>query len=1055
MKKTHFALVGLLLCAAVPSYAQTKATDSIRFNRDIRQVLSDNCFACHGPDSANRKASLRLDTEEGLFKGDYPVVIKGKPGESELLARISAKDKGLMPPVKSHKKLTEAQKDAFRRWIEQGAPWEPHWSFVKPSRPELPAVKNKAWVRNALDQFVLARLELMALSPMAETDRRTLIRRLTLDLIGLPPTPAEVEAFISDKSPDAYEKVVDRLLASKHYGEHRARYWLDAARYADTHGLHVDNYREIWPYRDWVIEAFNRNLPFDQFTIEQLAGDLLPDRTLDQYVATGFHRCNITTNEGGSIQEEVAAMYAKDRVETTATVWLGLTAGCAACHHHKFDPFTMQDFYSFAAFFKNTTQGAMDGNIANTPPIVPVPTGKDRDRWFALQKLVLDLQASKKRRETEERSTFDKWLANPAESELRDPLPGHRFALSVSGKGKNAMVVHEGKSSVLELPAGVMADQGADFSLPGLRFSSTDTFAAPDGAALDAAKPFTFAAWVLPPKEEGSFTVLAKVDGLEKTRQGYLLELNQRVPGFMMTGGGGDFIAVRANPAVKIAAGKWSHLLITYDGKRGAKGLKLYINGKQQGKTQNQGAALKGNIAAKSPLLFGGDGKRGFQGGVLSDVRVYDRIISDDDAELLAQWPTTKQSISNRSKLKPPQREQLYQFYLRRVDAEYGKILDTLKVSETEQAAIRKRSAVTHVMAERPGSMAVAKVLFRGQYDQPKEQVVAATPKALHPFPKDGTRDRLGLARWLMVEDNPLTARVTVNRFWQEIFGTGIVRTSEDFGMMGEVPTHPELLDWLAVEFRENGWDMKKIFKLMVMSAAYRQSAVVSPDAAKKDPLNRFLSRGPRFRMDGETLRDFALSSSGLLVRKIGGPSVKPYQPKGVWEAVAMFGSNTRFYKEDKGEGLYRRSMYTFWKRSAPPAMLDIFNAPSRENCSVRRERTNTPLQALVTMNDVQFVEAARHLAQRSLLEGGKDSDTRLDFLTMHLLSRTFEPRERDICKAALGDFLRHYTEQPKEAAKLIRVGEIAPNAALAAPELAAWTMLANQVMNLDEALNK
>lgn len=816
MRKYWLSVLVLMGCGS----AWGQSPGPVRYNRDIRPILSDNCLSCHGPDSANRKADLRLDTPAGLFEGEAPVVVKGKPEQSELIARINAGGRGLMPPPKSHKKLTPEQKSLLTRWIAEGAVWEPHWSLVKPARPALPEVKKKDWVRNPIDRFILAQLETLGLEPRAEADRRTLIRRVTFDLTGLPPTPAEVEAFVKDSAPDAYEKVVDRLLASKHYGEHRARFWLDAARYADTHGLHVDNYREMWPYRDWVIEAFNSNLSFDRFTLEQLAGDLLPEPTLDQLVATGFHRCNITTNEGGSIPDEVAEIYAKDRVETTATVWLGLTAGCSACHHHKFDPLTTQDFYSLTAFFKNTTQNPMDGNIPDTPPILKVPQGKDRDRWFTLQQLSLSLKEQQTQRRDSILKGYQQWLAD-------------------------------------------------------------------------------------------------------------------------------------------------------------------------------QGILVKGEL----PFLL--------------------------------------------------------RYGLLRRDGEYQQIRVQIIEMEKEQAAIRARSPVTHVMQERKGSEPVARVLFRGAYDQPRETVKPAAPHALSAWPKKAPTNRLGLAMWILEDDNPLTARVTVNRMWQELFGAGIVRTSEDFGIMGEPPTHPELLDWLAVEFRETGWDVKRFYKLLATSAVYRQSAAITPDSLKKDPQNRYLSRGPRFRMDGETLRDFALASSGLLARKIGGPSVKPYQPPGVWEAVAMHGSNTRFYKEDRGEGLYRRSLYTFWKRSAPPAMLEIFNAPSRENCAVRRERTNTPLQALVTMNDVQFVEAARYLAQRSLLEGGKDFDARLDFLSMHLLSRTFEPRERQVCKAVLEDFLKHYQGKTKEAERLIRFGETRPEPSLAAPELAAWTMLANQVMNLDEALNK
>jgi hypothetical protein len=771
------------------------AADKPTYNRDIRPILAENCFPCHGPDSAARKAGLRLDRREAAIKAG--AIVPGKPDESELVNRIFSKERGeMMPPAASHKTLTAEQKERLKQWVAAGAEYQPHWSFIAATRPQPPVTKDPAWAKNPIDNFILAKLEATGLRPAPEADRPTLARRASLDLTGLPPSPAEVDAFVNDTSADAYQKYVDRLLQSPRWGEHRARAWLDAARYADTHGIHFDNYRECWAYRDWVINAFNRNQPFDQFTLEQLAGDLLPNPTLDQQVATGFHRCNITTNEGGVIAEEYAVLYARDRTETTARVWMGLTANCAVCHDHKFDPLSQKEFYSMSAFFNNTTQPVMDGNVKDTPPTLFVGTAEDRQRLPALEKEIADVK-----RQIEEQKKQQKPESKP------DAKPSPELA--------------------------------------------------------------------------------AKLVGLEK-----------------------------------------------------------------------------------------------------------------------------------------------------------------------ELVALRARGTMAHVMQERKEAP-VAYFLFRGEYDKRRDQVKPDTPAFLPPMNEKGPKDRLGLAQWLLRPEHPLTARATVNRFWQEVFGTGIVRTTEDFGTTGELPSHPELLDWLAVEFRESGWDVKKLFRLMLTSAAYRQAALSTQEKLEKDPQNRLISRGPRFRMEAEMVRDYALAAAGLLVEKIGGPSVKPYQPEGVWEAVAMPESNTRFYKRDSGEPIYRRSLYTFWKRAAPPASMEVFNAPTRETCVVRRERTNTPLQALVTLNDPQFVEAARNLAQKALKEGGPNTEVRMDFVARRALCRPLRPEEGKPLADVLAELLRYYQGHAEDAKSLIAVGESKADPALDAPTLAAWTMAVNTIMNFDELLNK
>ena len=1047
-------LLGQSLLAQKP----VPAVPPVDFQRVVRPILSENCFHCHGPDGNTRMADLRLDTREGVFakrENGVPVV-PGNLQASLLYQRITQTDPALkMPPENSHKVLTDAQKDILKRWIADGATWKEHWSFVSPSRASLPLVKKKEWVRNSIDGFVLAKLEAAGLEPAPEADRRALIRRLSLDLTGLPPTPAEVEQFVSDSSPQAYDKLVDRMMTSKHWGEHRGRYWLDAARYADTHGIHIDNYREMWPYRDWVISAFNRNLPFDRFTIEQVAGDLLPNRTVEQQIASGFHRCNVTTNEGGAIPEEFEAIYAKDRVDTTGTVWLGLTVGCATCHDHKFDPISSKDFYSMAAFFRNTTQNAMDGNIPDTPPILVVPKGPDVERWDQLNREERTLLERMRLAQKQPGKAFGKWLQSESRSELVAPVDASS-QLAILSLGSAASLEYRGKNEAVSLKDGLALGDGPRANSKALHFGAKAQVEVPGVDEFSSEKAFSIATWILSPQNDDNFVIASQMNPDDKDR-GWLVELGARVPMLKLTGDEGKAISARGEHLRQLKPGTWNHLVVTYDGSREQAGMRIYLNGKSVPALGNAAAVdLRGEIRTDKPLRLGSDGKRFFDGGAIAEFRIFNRALTEDEAQLTFAWSELQPSLSRpRDQLTEVERQNLHLFFLNNEDKNYRALVAKRQGVDAQQRDVRRRSAVTHVMQERSDSQPMAHILFRGQYDQPRQQVQPNVPTALPPMPASFPRNRLGLAQWLIDPSNPLTARVTVNRFWQELFGTGLVKSSEDFGSQGQAPSHPELLDWLAVEFRESGWDVKKFFKLLVTSSAYRQSAQANEAKLKADPENRLLSRGPRFRMDGEMVRDYALAASGLLVPTIGGPSVKPYQPQGIWETVAMIGSNTQFYKQDTGDKLYRRSLYTFWKRSAPPASMEIFGAPTRESCTVRRERTDTPLQALVVMNDTQFVEAARTLAQRALKSVGGNVDSEIDFVTTHLLGRAFDATERDVTRKAYQDYLQHFAAHPDEGKKLLSVGESKPDEHLAVPESAALTMVANQVMNLDEGLNK
>jgi hypothetical protein len=1038
--------------SAVPALAD-EAAGKLGYNASIRPVLAENCFACHGPDSAARKADLRLDKREVAVEAS--AIVPGDPDSSELVRRIfSADEVEQMPPPDSHKKLTAREKELLKRWIAEGAEYELHWSLIPPVRPEPPAVKNEAWVRTPIDRFILARLEREGLSPAPEADRYELARRLSLDLTGLPPSREIVDEFVNDSSPDAYEKYVDRLLKSEFWGEHRARYWLDAARYADTHGIHFDNYREIWAYRDWVIEAYNRNLPFDQFTIEQLAGDLLPEPTLDQIVATGFNRCNITTNEGGVIPEEYLVLYTRDRTETVSQVWMGLTAGCAVCHDHKFDPLSQKEFYELAAFFNNTTQGAMDGNIKDTPPIVSVPQPEDRERWNELEAAIPNARQQIEARKQAARPEFEQWLAAATPDVLNANLPTEAIYLHAElaeGEGQSTSLRVGGEERMVAL-SGTATWQPGVSSEYALQVQG-QAAELPDAGDFEKEQAFTCTAWVKLPANDTFGAICARMDNAHDYRGWDFWNQRRQIGTHIVNTWPGD--ALKVVGKAQVTANEWTHVAVTYDGSGKAAGVKVYYNGKPQ-ETLVEADALKSTIRTEVPFKIGQrNTSEPLNAASLQDLRIYTRVLSPAEVESLARVTRFAAILEKPADQRTDaEKNDVYPWWLGTFDAPYQSLTADLGKLEQEHAALKARGTIAHVMNEKDEA-AMAYILFRGEYDKRRDPVQASTPDVLPAMPEGVAPDRLGLARWLLSPEHPLTARVSVNRFWQQVFGTGLVRTAGDFGVMGELPSHPELLDWLAVEFRESGWDVKQFFKLLVMSSAYRQAAVATPEKTEKDRDNRLLSRGPRFRMDAEMIRDYALAASGLLVRKLGGPSVKPYQPPGVWEAVAMIGSNTRDYVQDTGENLYRRSLYTFWKRSAPPASMDILNAPAREVCTVRRERTNTPLQALVTLNDVQFVEAARHLAEGALKEGGATDDARSDFVARQLLARPFRPEELSIVRASLAELSSYYQSHIDDAKQLIEVGESKPDESLDPATLAAWTMLVNQLMNLDEVLNK
>jgi Protein of unknown function (DUF1553)/Protein of unknown function (DUF1549)/Concanavalin A-like lectin/glucanases superfamily/Planctomycete cytochrome C len=1076
--------------AAPAAGAPTKPVD---FNREVRPILSDNCFKCHGPDEKMRMAKMRLDETEGLFvdRGGYKIIVPGNSAQSKLYQKISAKDAGFrMPPTYSGKTLTEKQVETIKQWIDQGAKWETQWSFVAPKRPAIPEVKDKEWVRNPIDSFVLARLETEGLKPSEEADKATLLRRASFDLTGLPPTPAEVDSFVADKSPDAYEKRVDRMLASPHYGERMAMEWLDLARYSDTHGYHIDSLRAMWPWRDWVIKAYNQNMPYDQFTVKQLAGDLLPNATLDDKIATGFNRNNMINFEGGAVPQEYHAEYIIDRASTTATVWLGLTMGCARCHDHKFDPIRQKDFYQMVAYFNTIPERGLDGFLGNADPVLPLPTAAQQHQLDDLNgKLASTLAALPEKDILAQRNEWQKTaLAGmsepssegliayyPLENSLADASGQHHDGKAVRGD----LVYDEGKvgraaefSGETQVSFGNLGD-----------FDRSDRFAVALWARTSPASAMKFVQKRDSSEHWQGYEIFIDDPTYNRPQRGrfhFVVRLAAKWPD--------NAIEVRTKD--RFLTGTFPHLVVNYDGSGKASGVRFYVNGKPA-----EAEVLKDNLTASfrttAPLEIGNKANGKAFEGELDDLRIYDRPVTAEEAETLGirmpvrsvltelagkpateivalqpEKPPAEAEIGAEDKAETPaakatrleaeHQAALSEYYLKYAAPEKDRRLYAQLVSLREQKS-KLQDSVTSVMV-----MAEMKkprdtfILGRGQYDNPRDKVNPGVPAFLPPLRPGAPANRLALAQWLIDPKNPLTARVAVNRYWQDCFGTGIVKTAEDFGSQGEQPSHPQLLDWLATEFISSGWDIKAMMRLIVTSATYRQSSHETKEMADRDPENRLLARGPRFRLPAEMVRDNALDVAGLLDRRIGGPSVYPYQPKGLWEEMAFGGGfSAQTYTPSTGEDLYRRSMYTTWKRTVPPPSLTTFDAPDREKCTARRTLTNTPLQALVLLNDPTYVEASRVLAEKTISQAGHDPEKRVDFAFRLVTDREPQPQERAVLLTLAREELAEYRRDKPSALKLIGVGEAKRNPKLDPAELAAWTTVTSTILNMDETITK
>ncbi len=1036
----------------------------IDFNFHVKPILSDRCFACHGPDENARNGDLRLDTEKGAFSAigeakDHYAIIPGDLKNSVLIDRIKSTDPELvMPPPESNLTLSDTEIKILEKWIAQGAQWKKHWSFIPVTDTKIPEVQQTEWPANPVDNFILSKLENVGLTPEDQASKEVLIRRVTLDLTGIPPTLQEVDDFLNDKDPNAYEKVVDRLLASEAYGERMAVEWLDVARYADTNGYQDDLYRTMWPWRDWVIRSFNKNMPIDQFIKWQIAGDMYENAGYEQVLATAFNRNHMITQEGGVIDEEYRVEYVADRTNTTGTAILGLTMECARCHDHKYDPISTKEYYQLFSFYNNVPEKGQVPYDAIAKPSLKIP-----DSELSKIKSMLSEEIGLEQNTLVKRESRIKEDLGIIATRLRQHVDGNNATLP-EGLVQYADFdyVEDGKL-VSSMNVGNPVNFKGALQLRKGRFGRS--IAVKENNMVDLGRTFSpgkdqafsIGAWVYPSPKNRAGAIIAKMENGIKGR-GYkgfdLFMEDEKIAIHLIDKWPFSAIKIKSKASVQFL--NWTHIAFAYDGSGKADGLSLYINGQLQ-EVEVELDQLKGNFTNNEPLRIGRRNNNGaiFKDGLIDQVNIFDRKISPEEIAQLYEYNPISTIVANEmNTLSDAQKSSMVFHYLYNYDNDFQE--STKKINnllDRQQLLTDPKALEVLVMQEMP-TPREARVLVRGGYENHGEVVRPATPTSVLPFSADLPKNRMGLATWLVDEKNPLTARVFVNRYWQLVFGTGIVATPGDFGSQGELPSHPELLDWLSYNFMTSGWDLKNIIKMMVTSSTYKQSSRITPDKYEIDPSNILLSRGPRFRLTAEMLRDQALALSGLLVDKVGGPPVRPYQPNGLWEEKTSGGGFTR-YVQSKGQDLYRKSMYTYWKRTVPPPSMITFDASERNLCTVKRQSTSTPLQALVLLNDPQMIEASRVMAEKILKNKEESIEGQIKLAFRMATSRNGNTEEIQVLKEIFENELAGFEQNPEGAKSLIATGEYPVDTGLEIPKLAAFTIVVNTLFNLSESVTR
>ncbi len=1028
------------------SIAYENLPKEVDFNMQVKPIISDRCYACHGPDKDSRKADLRFDTKEGLFAKTENGNIIIKPGninKSEFVKRILSDDpEYMMPPPKSKLLLSPKEKAEIVKWVEQGAEWKEHWSYLPPESIEPPLIEKPWKISNEIDNFIYEKLNQEGLAPSPTAEKEVLLRRVTMDLTGLPPTISEIESFINDTSPNAYEKVVNKLLGSIEHAERLTLEWLDLARYSDSHGFHADGLRMMWPWRNWVIKAFHKNISYDDFVTQQLAGDLIPNASKDQILATAFNRNHPMTAEGGAIDEEFRIEYISNRTNTFGTAFLGLTVECAKCHDHKFDPISQKEYYQLSAFFGNVNELGMTGDDGNYGPLLLLSNDNTDAIINNLDRDITVLENEESIEDEHANSIID--YLNNKDFEKIKPIAHHGFERIIK-TDSSKYLDHRPWTKTngdVKLVKGIFKN-AAYFD------SEYNNVIMHKFGSFEMTDPFSFSVWINPDeKSDKTQVIMGNAGGKNTMWRGWdsYLDLNNNMCVRLISALPNNFIYVKTPDVVPI--GEWTNIIVTYDGSAKASGLHIYINGKQSNEKIVHDHLYKSIVPwgmdrkpVDRPLRLGksyrsSTGDNGVYKGHIDELTFF-------DVEILAQQIPSVFERSGKGNL----------------DFIYNPI-SKKKVSES-LLELRKEKLLSidtipeiMVMEETPTPRKTF-ILSRGEYDKPIEEVNMGTLEKVLSFSEDFPENRLGLSYWLFDERNPLTARVAVNRYWQMIFGRGIVRTANDFGSQGALPSHPDLLDWLAVYFMDSGWDLQALLKLMVMSNTYQQSSIVNKSLAEVDPDNILLARGPSHRWQAEIIRDNALAASGLLYKKVGGKSAKPYQPEGLWIELGNFSHFLLRFNQDHDNNQYRRSMYTFIRRSSPPPFMTLFDAPTREICTITREMTNTPLQALVLLNDPQFVEASRALAYRLKTEGGASLQDQISTGFQLVLSRKPRIEEIDLMKSLYNKELEEFRKDQKGTEEFLKVGDFELSHELNNPEMAALTVLANTIYNMDEMYTK